>query len=313
MTKPFRFGVQVSAATSARRAGATRRASSRTSGTRRCSCPTTSATRSSRRCSAIAMAAAHTDDAARRRARVRQRLQAPGDPRQGGGDDRPALRRPARARHRRGLDEDRLRRARPAVRPARRARRPVRGGAARHQAVLRRRAVQLHGEHYRSPTTTASPKPVQQPRPPILIGGGGKRVLSLAAREADIVGINPNLRAGAVTADAATTRSPRRPTRRSAGSARARATRFDDIEIQIRFFFAAVTDDRTALAERDRARLRPDARGGARVGHRARRHDRRDHASSSSPRRERWGLSYVVVGDDNVDEFAPVVARLAGT
>ena len=29
-------------------------------------------------------------------------------------------------------------------------------------------------------------------------------------------------------------------------------------------------------------------------------------------RRERWGLSYVVVGDDNIDEFAPIVAKLAG-
>ena len=30
-------------------------------------------------------------------------------------------------------------------------------------------------------------------------------------------------------------------------------------------------------------------------------------------RREEWGLSYVVVGNDNVDEFAPVVAKLAGS
>jgi hypothetical protein len=30
-------------------------------------------------------------------------------------------------------------------------------------------------------------------------------------------------------------------------------------------------------------------------------------------RREEWGLSYVVLGDDNVDEFAGVVAKLAGT
>ena len=30
-------------------------------------------------------------------------------------------------------------------------------------------------------------------------------------------------------------------------------------------------------------------------------------------RREEWGLSYVVLGDENIDEFAPVVAKLAGT
>ena len=44
------------------------------------------------------------DDAARRLARLRQRLQASGDPRQGSRDDRPAERRPPRVRHRRGLD-----------------------------------------------------------------------------------------------------------------------------------------------------------------------------------------------------------------
>ena len=46
------------------------------------------------------------------------------------------------------------------------------------------------------------PKPVQTPRPPILIGGGGPRVLTIAAREADIVGINPNIKEGHGTAGA---------------------------------------------------------------------------------------------------------------
>jgi probable F420-dependent oxidoreductase len=62
----------------------------------------------------------------------------------------------------------------------------------------------FHGEHYRISDYASWPKPVQQPRPPLLIGGGGKRVLSIAAREADIVGINPNLRAGEIGIDAAT-------------------------------------------------------------------------------------------------------------
>ena len=30
-------------------------------------------------------------------------------------------------------------------------------------------------------------------------------------------------------------------------------------------------------------------------------------------RRERWGFSYVIVGQNDVEAFAPVVARLAGT
>jgi probable F420-dependent oxidoreductase len=43
------------------------------------------------------------------------------------------------------------------------------------------------GEHYRIDDLTLGPVPVQQPHPPIAIGGGGHKVLSLAAREADVV------------------------------------------------------------------------------------------------------------------------------
>ncbi|MGH9824912.1 MAG: TIGR03621 family F420-dependent LLM class oxidoreductase, partial [Blastocatellia bacterium] len=46
------------------------------------------------------------------------------------------------------------------------------------------------GNHYKVTGFDGLPKPVQKPHPPILIGGGGKRILSLAAREADIVKVN---------------------------------------------------------------------------------------------------------------------------
>src|SRR5690606_9838810 len=46
----------------------------------------------------------------------------------------------------------------------------------------------FRGEHYRVEGLDGTPKPLQRPHPPILIGGGGRRVLTLAAREADIVG-----------------------------------------------------------------------------------------------------------------------------
>src|SRR5256885_1042012 len=55
----------------------------------------------------------------------------------------------------------------------------------------------FHGTHYRITSLDGLPKPVQRPHPPLLVGGGGKRVLGLAAREADIVSVHCNLRHGA--------------------------------------------------------------------------------------------------------------------
>ncbi|HEV7527131.1 MAG TPA: TIGR03621 family F420-dependent LLM class oxidoreductase [Acidimicrobiia bacterium] len=169
-----------------------------------------------------------------------------------------------------------------------------------------------HGEHYRITDYAAWPKPVQQPGPPILIGGGGKRVLSIAARHADIVGINPNLRAGEIGLEAAKD-SLRQQTELKVEWIRdAAGTRIDDIEIQMRFFITSVRPDRMKLAEAlaPTFGVSPEEAiesGAALVG------TEEEIAEQLHRRREEWGLSYVVVGDENVDEFAPIVAKLAGT
>ncbi|HEX8305788.1 MAG TPA: TIGR03621 family F420-dependent LLM class oxidoreductase [Jatrophihabitans sp.] len=53
------------------------------------------------------------------------------------------------------------------------------------------------GEHYTITEYTAEPVPVQRPHPPFLIGGGGRRTLTLAGQEADIVGLAPRIKANA--------------------------------------------------------------------------------------------------------------------
>jgi len=169
-----------------------------------------------------------------------------------------------------------------------------------------------HGEHYRITDYASYPTPVQKPRPPLLIGGGGKRVLSLAAREADIVGINPNLRAGEIGLDAAQDSLREQTNRKVQWIRDAAGPRLDELEIQMRFFITSVRPDRMKLAEA----LAPTfgvppeealESGAALVG-------TEDEISEQlHRRREEWGLSYIVVGDENVDEFAPIVAKLAGT
>ena len=166
------------------------------------------------------------------------------------------------------------------------------------------------GEHYRVTDYASYPKPVQSP-PPLLIGGGGKRVLSIAARQADIVGINPNLRAGEIGRDASLDSLPEQTDKKIGWVRDAAGDRIDDIEIQMRFFITSVREDRMAMAEAlapmfgvpPEAALESSA---VCVG------TENEIIEQLQQRRENWGLSYVVVGDDNVDEFAPIVAKLAG-
>ncbi len=54
----------------------------------------------------------------------------------------------------------------------------------------------FHGEHYTITDYDGFPKPVQQPHVPFFIGGGGRKTLELAAREADIVGLAPRILSG---------------------------------------------------------------------------------------------------------------------
>lgn len=168
------------------------------------------------------------------------------------------------------------------------------------------------GDHYRISGYTGKPTPVQQPRPPLLMGGGGPRMLRLAGREADIVGINPNLRAGAVGADALQSTRADLTAQKVEWVREGAGDRFDDLELQIRYYVAAITDDARGLAEMVGRGfgISPEEALGSGVMLAGTVDEVCDLLVQ---RREEWGVSYIVVGGDAYEAFAPVVARLVGT
>lgn len=63
-------------------------------------------------------------------------------------------------------------------------------------ALFTGESLDHNGSHYTIRGLTGSPQPVQRPHPPLVVGGGGKRMLNLAGRYAQIIGVHANLRAG---------------------------------------------------------------------------------------------------------------------
>lgn len=169
----------------------------------------------------------------------------------------------------------------------------------------------FQGEHYNITNYDGHPKPVQKPLPPVLIGGGGKRVLSYAAREADIIGINGTLTAGVVGPEALSTMTAESVDEKVAIVAAAGAHRLNDIEMNIRTFFVKVTDDRAKTVEGISSMFGVskemiDSSPFALIG------SVEECIQQLLERRERWGFSYTIVGAENIDECAPIVAALRG-
>jgi probable F420-dependent oxidoreductase len=167
------------------------------------------------------------------------------------------------------------------------------------------------GDHYTITDYNGTPKPVQAPCPPILIGGGGKRVLSIAAREADIVGINATMSAGVIGPDAFNTMTAEAVDDKVAIVREAAGARFNDIEMNVRAFLVSISDDAKQAASGIASMLGVEQQmveqsPFALVGPTSK------LIEDLLERRERWGFSYVIVGADDVDSFAPVVAALNG-
>lgn len=179
------------------------------------------------------------------------------------------------------------------------------------RALWSGRPVRRDGAHYRLHDAAGAPAPVQQPGPPVLVGGGGRRILTVAAREADIVGFNATLTAGEVGQAVARTALAARFDERVAWVREAAGDRFEDLELHCNVFVCMVGADPRASAEAlapgfgvtpEEALDVPLVLVGD-VDHIC-------HVLEA--RRRRYGFSYWVVPAGCAEAFAPVVARLAG-
>ncbi len=164
--------------------------------------------------------------------------------------------------------------------------------------------IDIEGEFVRVSGYSGLPLPVQRPHPPIMIGGSKKRVLSLAAREADVVSIATVPWAHPDPMSEAATRLGY--VREAAGA------RFSQLEIESMPSCAVITEDIDGTLERLAPGLRnadpkvlrthPNVLVGP-VGH---------LIDQLEERRAPTGINYVTVSQELAESFAPVVAELNG-
>ena len=172
--------------------------------------------------------------------------------------------------------------------------------------------LDIQGTYVRAHGFAGRPQPVQTPHPPIMIGGGAPRILRTAGRLADIVSLNFNNATGALGSASVASATLERTEEKIGWIREGAGDRFPEIELEVGAYFVAVKDDPAdaIAAMANRFGVTPEEL----MSH--------PHALLGSvdsicetlqQRRESLGISCVTVAQRSAAEFAPVVARLAGT
>jgi len=170
-----------------------------------------------------------------------------------------------------------------------------------------------HEGRYYTVDLDGHPKPLQRPRPPILIAGGGRRILRLAGREADIVGISIRLDEGRrAQLDKGVVSATREAVEQKLGWVRDGAGgRYDELELNVLVFEAHLTDSPQDVLERIGAETETDP-AVVRESPQVLIGSVEEICDTIERRREIFGISYYTFYLPDLVTMAPVVERLTG-
>jgi probable F420-dependent oxidoreductase len=173
-------------------------------------------------------------------------------------------------------------------------------------------SVTFKGKYYAVDGVEAIPRPAQKPHPPIILGGGGRRMLRLAAHEADIVSVNYKLTEGRVSRALIRTGMADATDEKLGWIKEAAGDRFSEIELMATVFVANVTEERDTVAAAMAAGFGSepsDVLGTPHflIG------TIEQMIEDLQARRERYGISHFVLPDSMAESLAPLVERLTGT
>jgi probable F420-dependent oxidoreductase len=175
--------------------------------------------------------------------------------------------------------------------------------------LLAGETVTHHGEHYQLDGASAGVKLLQKPRPPLAIGAGGPRMLRLAAREAEIIGLVPGFDArGRVRVRGATETATAEKIaliRQTAGD------RFERLEINLWLGDAGLVGSGNSLVGSGAAAARwaPTAIYGSPYVLYGTLRSARERLLR---RRDRLGINYYTVPSHAMESMAPLVEGLTG-
>jgi probable F420-dependent oxidoreductase len=181
------------------------------------------------------------------------------------------------------------------------------------KGLLAGSAFGFSGVHYTVAGLESFPRPVQRPHPPILVGAGSRRMLGIAGREADIVGILPRALPNGTISEDLSERSPETIDRKLDWVRQAAGGRFGELELSMMVSVIVADDHRKAAAQ-----LAAERGWGTAASERVLEMpsvfvggvDR--IVELMQARRDRYGFSYYVVSDEDMEALGPVVDRLAG-